>query len=76
MSKYGAFSGPYFPLFSPNAGKYGREKTLYFDTFHAVPQKDYQYSPTTLFHIFDKSVDSLKPFVVSINLIVALIILK
>ena len=34
MSKYGIFSGPYFPefelnteyIFSPNAGKYGSEK--------------------------------------------------
>ena len=33
VSKYGDFSGPYF---SPNAGKYGPEKTLYLDTFHAV----------------------------------------
>ena len=43
------FSGPYFPVFgltmestpylsvfSSNAGKYGPEKTLYLDTFHAV----------------------------------------
>ena len=22
MSKYGVFSGPYFPAFSPNTGKY------------------------------------------------------
>ena len=29
MSKYGAFSGPYFPVFGP-------EKTPYLDTFHAV----------------------------------------
>ena len=43
VSKYGVFSGPYFPefglnisVFSPNAGKYGPEKTLYMDTFHAV----------------------------------------
>ena len=28
------FSGPYFPVFSPNAGKYGPEKTPYLDTFH------------------------------------------
>ena len=28
------FSGPYFPLFSPNAGKCGPEKTSYLDTFH------------------------------------------
>ena len=36
MSKYGVFSGPYFPVFSPNAGKYGPEKTPYLDTFHTV----------------------------------------
>ena len=31
-------SGPYFPVsvFSPNAVKYGLEKALYLDTFHAV----------------------------------------
>ena len=26
----------YLSVFSPNAGKYGTEKTLYLDTFHAV----------------------------------------
>ena len=36
MSKYGFFSGPYFPVFSPNTGKYGSEKTQYLDTFHRV----------------------------------------
>ena len=36
VSKYGVFSGPYFPVFSPNAGKYGPEKSPYLDTFHAV----------------------------------------
>ena len=36
MAKYGVFSGPYFPVFSPNTGKYGPEKTPYLDTFHAV----------------------------------------
>ena len=36
MSKYRVFSGPYFPVFSPNNGKYGPEKTLHLDTFHAV----------------------------------------
>ena len=48
MSKYGVFSDPYFPafglstkkycvsVFSPNAGKYGPEKTPHLDTFHAV----------------------------------------
>ena len=43
MSKYGVFSGPYFPLiglntsvFSPNMGKCGPENTPYLDTFYAV----------------------------------------
>ena len=46
VSKYEIFSGPYFPafglsteiygVFSPNAGKYGPEKTTHLDTFHAV----------------------------------------
>ena len=40
MSKYGPFSGPYFPVFSPIAGKYGPEKTPYLDTFHAVNNMD------------------------------------
>ena len=46
MSKYGDFSGPYFPafglnteryeVFNRNAGKHGPEITPYMDTFHAV----------------------------------------
>ena len=36
VSKYGAFSGPHFPTFSPNTVKYGQGKTPYLDTFHAV----------------------------------------
>ena len=36
MSKYGDFSGSYFLVFSPNTGKYGPEKSPYFDTFYAV----------------------------------------
>ena len=36
MSKYGVFSGPYFPVFSPNTGKCRLEKTLYLDTFYTV----------------------------------------
>ena len=36
MSKYGVFSGQYFPVFSPNTGKYGQEKTPFLETFHAV----------------------------------------
>ena len=30
------FSGPYFPVFSANKGKYGPEKTPYLDTFHTL----------------------------------------
>ena len=33
---YGVFFGQYFPVFCPNAEKYGPEKTPYLDTFHAV----------------------------------------
>ena len=36
VSKYGVLPGPYIPAFSPNAEKYGPEKTPYLDTFHAV----------------------------------------
>ena len=36
MSKYGVISGPYFPVFNPNTGKYGPEITPYLDNFHAV----------------------------------------
>ena len=36
VSKYRVFSGPYFPLFGLNTGKYGPEKTPHLDTFHAV----------------------------------------
>ena len=35
-SKYGVKSGPYFSVFSPNAGKYGPQITPYLDTFHTV----------------------------------------
>ena len=36
VSKYGVFSGLYFPVFRPNTGKYGPEKTLYMNTFRAI----------------------------------------
>ena len=36
VSQYGFFSGPYFPVFGLNIGKYRPEKTPYLDTFHAV----------------------------------------
>ena len=33
MSECGVISGPYFPVFSVNTGKYGPEITPYLDTF-------------------------------------------
>ena len=36
VSKDQVFSGPYFPVFIPNTGKYGPGKTPYLDTFQAV----------------------------------------
>ena len=39
VSKYGFFSGPHFPVFGLNTGKYRPEKTLYLDIFQAVQLK-------------------------------------
>ena len=36
VSKLGVISGPYFPVFGLNTGKYRREVTPYLDTFHPV----------------------------------------
>ena len=36
MSKYGVISGPYFPVFNLNTGKYEQEITSCLDTFHTV----------------------------------------
>ena len=36
VSKYLVISGPYFPTFGLNTGKYGPEITPYLGTFHAV----------------------------------------
>ena len=57
MSRYGVFSGPYFPIFGlntdiygvnlkfgRNTGKYGPEKTPYLDIFYTV-----KISPRILF---------------------------
>ena len=54
MSKYGVFTGPYFPVFGLNkefysvnlsvfilnTGKYGPEKTPYMDIFHVMIYMD------------------------------------
>ena len=42
VSKYGDFSGPYFPVLSPNVGKYGPEKTPYLDMWHTVSKASSQ----------------------------------
>ena len=34
VSKYGVFSGPYFPAFGLNTGKYGPAKSPHLGTFH------------------------------------------
>ena len=36
MTKYEVISGPYFPVFRLNTGKYGSDITPCLDTFHAV----------------------------------------
>ena len=36
LANYGVISGPYFPVFSRNTGKYGPEITPHLNTFHAV----------------------------------------
>ena len=47
VSKNGVFSGPYIPVFSPNTGKYGPEKTPYLDIFRAVPLPHHCFIPVT-----------------------------
>ena len=39
VSKHRVISGPYFPVFSPNTGKYGPDITPYFDIFYAALTK-------------------------------------
>ena len=75
MSKYGVFSGLYFPsfglntvrmqdnkVFSPNAGKYRPEKTPYLDTSHAVQVKELLLSP--VIYTFQFNVLLLSPAIV------------
>ena len=50
VSKYGVISGPYFPVFGLNIGKYGHEKTPYLGTFHAVFVRP-QWMMLGLFHV-------------------------
>ena len=39
VSKYGVISGPFFPVFGLNTGKYRPEITPYLDTFSAIIQR-------------------------------------
>ena len=41
MSKYGVSSGPYFPVFGLNAGKYEPEITPHWDTFYAMRMRNH-----------------------------------
>ena len=62
MSEYRVFSGPYFPVFSPNTAKYGTEKSPYSDTFYAVFVSIHQ---SGIYHLLtDKYIGNviLKPF--------------
>ena len=59
VSKNGVFSGPYVPVFSPNTGKYGPEKTPYLDIFRAVNQHERPFI-TVQNNILMKSATALK----------------
>ena len=54
VSKYGVISGPYFPVFGPNTGKYGPEITLHLDIFHAVVElrspNNPHWKPTIIYY--------------------------
>ena len=40
LSKYGVFSGSYFPVFGLNTGKYGPEETLYLNIIRTLVTGD------------------------------------
>ena len=48
MSKYEVVSGPYFPAFSPNTGKYGPEITPCLDIFYAVFISEFEQGDASL----------------------------
>ena len=43
-----------FPVFSPNAGKYGPEKTSYLDNFHAVIAMMIELASKNNANVFDE----------------------
>ena len=60
VSKYGDFSGPYFPLFGLKTRKYGPEKTPYLDTFHTVAVKTSIQNPAKHFFFYNNVYTKLK----------------
>ena len=58
VPKYGVFSGPYFPVFGLNTGKYGLEKTPYLDTFHVVSWLSPKY--TWIYSQYDRLLNNPK----------------
>ena len=67
VSKYGIFSGPYFPSFGLNMEKYGPGKTPYLDTFRAV---DFIWEGR-LFQIFGpKTLKLLSPYFTWFGLVI------
>ena len=54
VSKYGVISGPYFPVFGLNTGKYRTEITPYLDIFQAV-----MFNTTCAFKFFRYSTQFL-----------------
>ena len=57
MPKYEVFSGPYFPVFCPNAGKYGPEKTPYFATLNIVQRHRALCIPALFLLFFNSHLD-------------------
>ena len=43
MSKYEVFSGPQFPVFGLNTGKYGPEKFPYLDILHGDSERRWDW---------------------------------
>ena len=59
VSKYGVFSGPYFPVFGLNTEKYGPEKTPYLSTFQVVP---WTTTNLHLIHLFLVGLDYIEKY--------------
>ena len=58
-SKYRVFSGSFFPVFSPNTGKYGPGKTPYLDSSYSLVQKQFSIAALKDSKTFEKFLDKL-----------------